>query len=373
MEHTILDRSEVYRCLNTKGTLKYWCIEILEDTESNIYTRQEYWQQKNDGTDSSHQYSIPKLIKPKNLGKKNETSPLEQARSEVVSGIQKQLDKGYFLEGKEIVQLLKPMLALKYAEHSKSVVWPSYIQPKYDGIRCLHNGSQFWTRLGKEIDNSITSHIKVDTVDYILDGELMLPYPYSFQESIKAIKKYRESITPQLIYYVYDCYIPNNPSASFKERWELLNFLFADQKLQNVQLVGTKLVNSAEEFISEHTDNVESGFEGSMLRAIKATYAVKQRSKSLLKYKNREDEEFLIVGVTEGEANFKGCAIFVCETPNGRPFNVVPKGSIDYLKELYKDKDSYIGKYLKVGFFGKTEDGKPKCCTGIGVRDELEG
>ena len=174
----------------------------------------------------------------------------------------------------------------------------------------------------------------------------MLPYPYSFQESIRAIKKYRESITPQLIYYVYYCYIPNNPSASFKERWELLNFLFADQKLQNVQLVGTKLVNSAEEFISEHTDNVESGFEGSMLRAIKATYAVGHRSKSLLKYKNREDEEFLIVGVTEGEANFKGCAIFVCETVNGRPFNVVPKGSIDYLKELYKDKDSYIGKYL---------------------------
>jgi ATP-dependent DNA ligase len=373
MEHTILDRSEVYRCLNTKGTLKYWCIEILEDTESNIYTRQEYWQQKNDGTDSSHQYSVPKLIKPKNLGKKNETSLLEQARSEVGSSIQKQLDKGYFLEGEKIVQLLKPMLALKYTEHSKSVVWPSYIQPKYDGIRCLHKGNQFWTRLGKEINSSITSHIKVDTGNYIFDGELMLPYPYSFQESIRAIKKYRDDITPQLLYYVYDCYIPDNPNAPFKERWELLNFLLAYQELQSVQLIETKLVSNEEEFITQHTANVESGFEGSMLRSVEGPYAVGHRSKSLLKYKNLEDEDFLIVGVTEGEANFDGCAIFVCKTLNGNTFNVVPKGSIDYKKELYQDKDALIGKYLKVGFFGKTEDGVPKFGVGIGVKDELEG
>jgi ATP-dependent DNA ligase len=265
------------------------------------------------------------------------------------------------------------MLALKYVPGSKSIVWPSYIQPKYDGVRCLHNGNQFWTRLGKEIDSSITSYIKVDTSDYILDGELMLPYPYSFQESIRAIKKYREDTTPQLTYYVYDCYIPSNPSASFKERWKLLNFLFADQELQNVQLVGTKLVSNEEEFLTQHTTNVESGFEGSMLRSVDGIYAVGHRSKSLLKYKNLEDEEFLIVGVTEGEANFEGCAIFVCETLNGQPFNVVPKGSIEYKKELYQDKNALIGKYLKVGYFGKTEDGVPKFGVGISVRDELEG
>lgn len=373
MDYTILERSDIYKCLNTKNNYKYWCIEILEDTESNVYTRQEYWQQKNDGTDSLHQYSVPKLIKPKNVGKKNETSPLEQARNEVVSSIQKELDKGYFLEGEETVQLLKPMLALKYVLGSKSVVWPSYIQPKHDGIRCLHNNNQFWTRLGKEIDSSITSHIKVNTADYILDGELMLPYPYSFQESIRAIKKYREDTTPQLVYYVYDCYIPDNPSAPFKERWKFLNFLFAYQELQSVQLVNTKLVHSEEEFISEHTTNVSSNYEGSMLRSVDGIYAVNHRSKSLLKYKNREDDDFLIVDVIEGEGSFKECAMFVCQTTNGGTFTVVPKGSIEYKKELYQSKEAHIGKYLKVSYFGYTEDGVPKFGVGIGVRDELEG
>lgn len=72
----------------------------------------------------------------KNIGKKNETTPEQQALLEAESKYNKQLDKGYTVDGSPPkVDTILPMLAHKFSEFSHKIVYPAYVQPKLDG--CL--------------------------------------------------------------------------------------------------------------------------------------------------------------------------------------------------------------------------------------------
>jgi hypothetical protein len=103
-----------------------------------FYIQSVAWQETKGGDTSKPLESIPLLVKPKNVGRANETTPHDQAVSEIMSKFNGKRDNGYAEVGKEseakpIYPL--PMTALKYIEAKHRLVWPCAMQPKLDGVR----------------------------------------------------------------------------------------------------------------------------------------------------------------------------------------------------------------------------------------------
>lgn len=125
----------------------------------------------------------------KNVGKKNATTPYEQACFEAKAKWEKMCKKGYVTdsaraEAKENdLRGVPAMLAHKYSEHSEKIVFPAAVQPKLDGIRCLTRADgTLWSRSQKPITS--VPHIQaallprweglpdLDPTQPPLDGEL---------------------------------------------------------------------------------------------------------------------------------------------------------------------------------------------------------
>lgn len=348
------------------GKLKYWEKHILEK-EGQIYTSSLYWQEGSVTVQSSE----PTLIVRKNVGKSNETTELEQAYLEIESEYKKQLDKGYFEDTPSEDVLPLPMLAHEFHKHSNKLSDEIGVNPKIDGVRCLTNGSAFWTRKGKpfipEIANKFSFYLDTDV---ILDGELVLPASYTFQDTVSAVKKYSE-LTDLLEYWVYDLV---DESLSYGERLAFLEdnqSNFGEAKLLQTEIIDLSENNGTgfNSLMALHKQYVSQGFEGTMVRDLNAPYEINTRSHYLLKLKDFRTEEFQIIDVVNGKGKFKNLATFTCLTPGGETFNCTPEGTAEYRASLLKDKDNLIGQMLTVRFQNYTVDSIPRFPTGISIRD----
>jgi DNA ligase-1 len=201
------------------------------------------------------------------------------------------------------------------------------------------------------------------------DGELLLPDMPKLQVTARAAKKFRDDGSSEtLIYMVYDMV---DPLYSFGIRWAAL--LDLEQAFPpQVRLVTTIVVNNEEELFRAHATFVQRGYEGTIVRSGDDGYNIGHRSNSLLKLKDFQDSEFIIVGVVEGKGSFKGKAIFVCETEDGYVFTVVPEGTHEYKTELWDTREDHPGKWLTVRYQDLSEDGAPQFPVGVVIREEGE-
>jgi DNA ligase-1 len=354
---------------DAKKNVRYWIGYVIKQLDSSNNTRyctsSKYWGIKSNGEESLHQQSEWVQVSSKNIGKSNETTELDQAISEITSLYNKKLDEGYREESK-VEEIFLPMLAQKF--HSKAK-FPAYIEPKYDGCRAyrLPDGT-FWSRKGKQFIPEVVSHLNIQA-ECILDGELILPQEYTFQQTVSAIKKVNEN-SSKLLYVIYDCYFPNKPEASFKERKAfLMKKAYSDT---NPQIYFTESIycNTVEDFKIHAANFINEGYEGAMYRTLNGVYKVNHRSTDLLKYKEFQDAEFIITDVACGVGREQDCAIFLCKTEEGNTFNVRPTGTVESRKEMYNNKKFYIGKLYTVRFQELTDkENVPRFPVGVGVRD----
>ena len=126
---------------------------------------------------------------------------------------------------------------------------------------------------------------------------------------------------------------------------------------------------------------VAQGFEGIMCRNLSGPYLFKNRSNDLLKFKAFEDAEFTIVGAKPGVSTEKGAIVFECSVSAiggdaDSTFDVRPRGSVEKRRQMYLEKDRYIGKQLTVRYQPHTNDadrqndtGIPRFPVGIDIRD----
>jgi DNA ligase-1 len=373
----IVKESPVLQSVTRTGKKKFWQAQIVyvddfvftnrnECADGAFCVRTKYWQEGPNGA-SLDQYSEPKVAWPTNVGRTNERNNEQQAYFELDALIKKQNDKGYFGEGVEKQLLPTPMLANKWHDKKHLIKFPVFVQPKLDGVRMLMQDGKCWSRMGKEFIPEVVKHIAMNTNGMILDGELILTGA-TFQDTIRAVKKYRPEESPKLTYHVFDII----EDFSFWRRFEKLSrFIHVSSA---VKLVPTDWVPNEELMMGMHSSYIAQGYEGTIIRVINGKYQIGQRSSELLKLKDFDDAEFTIVGVEEGEGRDSGAAIFVCITDQGNTFSVRPKGTIEGRQAIYITQDSFIGKPLTVRYQGFSEDGIPRFPVGLSVRDrEIQG
>ena len=353
------------------GKIKEWSISVnkISDEHSQIIIEHGY-------QDGKKQTDIKDLTKGKNIGKKNETTPYEQALFEAKSLVIKKMDSNYATAPEYIPNnwdgLFLPMLAHSYDKHSKKIKYPCWVQPKLDGARLLvkKEGGEIkmWSRKGKEV--LTLSKIKKDLDSILKDGDCLdgevYVHGWDFQRIISAIKKEKDD-TNLLQYHIYDC--PNR-FDTFEDRF--INVKFKLKNTSHLRLVRTEKVENYIELCKHEMRYITLGYEGLMVRNKLSLYKYKDRSYDLQKVKRFEDEEFRIIGGKDGVGREEGSVIFRCVNEDGLPFDVRPKGTREERIEWFKDLDNLIGENLTVKFQGRTSDNIPRFPVGLRIRPSFD-
>lgn len=344
----------------------------------------------------------------KNIGKSNETTPLEQANLQAQSDILRKKDEGYksltdlgvLHPGTDhIYEILntgygtlnaalesvlprynsdasgqpKPMLAK--AVNWKKVTYPCYVQPKLDGVRCLLVASaesiKFLSRSGKEY--TTLNHIAKDMQMYldhveefiandqfILDGEIYSDQ-LSFQEIVAAVKK-QSPDSLKLQFRAYDMV----ENFFQDKRLETLAILLQDIGSNLINLVDTHMVSDQGMVKSLHDQFVQQGYEGAMIRNPTGIYGQGQRSSDLLKVKEFDETEFEFRRFEKGQRDED--LIAVCLTAKMKEFRAKMIGTKE-MKKILEAALTGTDSLLTVKHFGWTTDGLPRFPVGKAFRN----
>jgi len=269
----------------------------------------------------------------------------------------------------------KPMLAYPVSDKPIDYSEKVSMQPKLDGVRCLiqqeydeivsANVIRAYSRTGKEWKN--INHILYNLRQFfhfnpnaILDGEL---YNHDlkddFEKIISLVRK--QDPTPEdrseaesLVQF--HCYDIVNPTMKFDER---IQFVTNNVPRNNcVTHVPTMLVPTESQAQVNHARNLDSGYEGSILR-INDFYQNK-RSHSLRKFKDFSDAEATIIDFVEGKGKRKGTlGKFVMRDADGIEFGCPPGKGYNYkdLSNLLFRAKYYVGQTATFTYFERTKNG----------------
>jgi len=359
----------------------------------------------------SHGYLNGKLIDTitnissgKNIGKKNETTFLQQAINDAESKINKKIKEGYSynLNDFQIInnisdqnlfnddinndnfsyknnEIVLPMLAQEFKKNEKKIKYPCYIQPKLDGYRMIFNPftKKITSRTGNEFtilyDSELYKQLLKLKLNYPLDGELYVHKEFKFEDyGILRKKKLSDKdkiVINKIQYHVYDVVC----DLKYVDRLNIINNIKLDlsldtknttsEVLDKILKVETFICYNKDNIESSHISNINNGYEGSILRNADGIYKPKFRSYDLLKYKNFDDDEFEIVGITsevDTSGNNENLIVWICKNKDNKTFNVQSKGTKKERQELFKIGKQFIGSKLWVQYFGFTNEGIPR-------------
>jgi DNA ligase-1 len=417
--HTLIESLPILYGTEKNGKTRVWIAKIYlkgksksaqAQAEASAFATIEHGQ-----LDGKLQLTIREYTEGKNIGKKNETTPLQQCIAETK---RKWTDKHEKESYQETIQdeasasasapdqpakKYFPMLAHTFeptatTAKKNNIVFPCFVQPKLDGLRCIMYRDSITgdlhcqSRTGAYFDTM--DHIKTSLApvfakhpQLILDGELYTT-EIPFEELAGLIKK--KKLTPNdkdrlraIEYHIYDIVDETKP---FEDRHAMIRKIFAqnaasrmasphatstsDHLPQFIRLVPTTEAKTPADFKALFSEFIETGYEGIMLRNKKGMYRCNYRSHDLQKYKEFLEDEFPIVGFTQGDGRDKGTIIWICVTKEGKEFSVRPRGTMEHRRKLFQTGEKYVGKKLTIIYQELTEEGKPRFPVGKDVRDK---
>ncbi len=371
---------------NSNGSHQEWSIAVVFVPEgANIITH--FGQ-----VGGKIQMATDLVTEGKNIGKKNETTPLQQAEAEAQSQWEKKLKKGYVVDlndakaGKidDIIEGgIFPMLAHKFSEQGHKIVYPAFAQPKFDGHRCIavvkDGKATLWSRTRKPITGlpHIIQDLEVlaedlDDPNFILDGEL---YNHDYRNKFEELTSFIRNPEPKDGHEVVEFHVYDQPSCrgGFGARWNSIQALMRVEDTGNgIVQVETILVQDEDDLMLAFDRFLAEGYEGAMVRNAEGLY-VNKRSYDLQKVKEFDDAEFMVVGIEEGRGKLAGHAIFVCKAFNkvGTEFRVKMKGATEELKRYFDHPELAIGRWLTVKFQGYTnKNDVPRFPVGVRFKEE---
>ena len=374
----------LYKKTNT-GAIQQWsiCVQLTNTNFGGIATT--YGQK-----DGKLQVTCDVIKEGKNPGKKNATSPYEQAIKEATSTWKKKIKKGYTEDlsiaeaGDKSFDHFECMLAHGYTANLNKIVWPVIIQKKLDGIRILaiviDGVATLYSRNGEvfkslpHINKALEARFKTGT--HYLDGEA---YHHDFKDNFEKITSLVKSDEPQpgygmVQYWIYD----TKTSGSYEERQASVKGAIKGSLI--LRQLPHLFANNHEEVRVQCINWVREGYEGAMIKAKLGEYEGK-RSLNLLKYKlfwnkktqsweEYQEDEFKIVGIKEGRGRLMGhVGTFLCMTKDGKQFGAKMKGDTAVLKQYFENHTLWEGKELSVKYLGCTRRGIPRFPVGKAIRD----
>ena len=356
---------------NKNGKVQQWSVEVENDKHRTIegYV---------DGKLTTSEWTV---CQSKNVGKKHETTPEQQALNEANSKATKKREQGYYDDIEDCAkgkQFIEPMLAHKFQDYGEKITSENetFCQPKLDGIRCIATIDGLFSRTGKPILAAPHIHESAKVIlssnpqIIALDGELYnhdLKHDFnkitSLVKKTKCTEKDFEDSEQMLQYHVYDAIVLDAP---FADRLALIRRY---DSFPYIYIVDTMKVEDTESMDTTYARYLELGYEGQMIRIANSKYEF-GRTKSLLKRKEFQDEECLLLDVIEGNGNRSGMAGNVrCQHPNGNIFDANMRGGNEFYKELLINREHNIGKYVTVRYQNLTPDGNPRFPVMICFRD----
>lgn len=123
-----------------------------------------------------------------------------------------------------------------------------------------------------------------------------------------------------------------------------------------------------------HSIWLGNGYEGTMVRHGDTGYEDGKRSKSLMKKKDFQDDEFEIIDVIEGKPVIKEnvtykVAIYVCVTNEVKEFNCTSPGTMQDKDAAWNNREKAIGKMLTIKFFNYTPDNIPYLPVALQIKE----
>lgn len=359
-----------------KGAIQVWQVEI-KGNQYRTHSGQV------DGAQVTSEWTT---AKPKNVGRSNETTSDEQAIFEADAAYEKKKRDGYsdHINAAQADTTFKCMLAQNYTDALRrkeallAIEEPGLLsQPKLDGIRCLASRQGLLSRKQREIVAvpHIFAALRVfheRFPDSILDGELYNHDLHDDFDSIVSMVRKGKPTADDLAfsrdniqYWIYD--IGGARGAwKYSDRARFINECLLHVMCDYPELTAPLRALDPDPITEEsdidafYASYLEDGFEGQMLR-INGPYEQK-RSPLLLKRKEFEDQEFVVLNVVEGEGNRSGQAGYAVLDlgKGGKHFKAGIKGDEVQRKKLLTDKHEYIGGQVTIRFNGRTPDGVPR-------------
>ena len=256
-------------------------------------------------------------------------------------------------------------------------------QYKINGLRCFisavrNNGDMFkpvslkfqsregtyWNSLSN-LEDCLLAYIpskfleKMIEEHYILDGELYLP-----GKSVNEINHFVKDPTcfeNKLIqYWCYDVAIEDmnqyNRIVTLRDNFELFftRFNTKEAHLANINrlvMLETEPILNGEEATKYRDEFIDLGFEGLILRNPDAEYQFGKRNQSMIKYKRATDGKFVIVDIVPEGYKRPDIPLLICKNDiNDKVFEVHLSSSLDFQRNVLKDKHKYIGKTLFITY-----------------------
>ena len=245
--------------------------------------------------------------------------------------------------------------------------YPFLGSPKIDGIRCLIIDGEPKTSSLKPQPNDYVRNYLADFKFNYLDGELVVGNPSdpnSFNNSTGPLR--RKDGTPDFTFLIFDYFA--EPSKPYTERWIDHTIVFNDIR---VKILPQTLLHCPNDVIAFESKCVDMGFEGAMIRSLDGVYKQGRatfREANIFKRKPLEDSEAVIIGFTELQINLNEQTTnelglskrsshqenkFGADTLGSfilldlkwkQPFNCRGKISASLAKEIWDNKEKYLGK-----------------------------
>ena len=344
-------------------------------TEDIIYT------ERNLGDEIESRYKAKRKTGYKHLSelKDNVHLPVEE---ELIAYLTQYLPDGRTTADGSVL----PMLAKTYDNTNNKLfkkVSLYYAQYKINGLRCFISAVRtptdmfkpislkfqsregtYWNSLSKleefllfAIPSSFLE--KMVEEHYILDGELYLPGKSvnEINHIVKDPNCFENSI---IQYWCYDVAIEG---FTQHKRTDLLmsnfldfmkNFNSIEEHHSNVDqliLLPTNYTSGEDHCTYLRNKYIDLGFEGLILRNPDAEYQFGKRNQSMIKYKRATDGKFVIVDIIPEGYKRPDIPLLICKNDiNDKVFEVHLSSSLDFQRQVLKNKHNYIGKTVFITY-----------------------
>lgn len=276
-----------------------------------------------------------------------------------------------YVENKALLR--KPRIAPMgaYELTDKRVHYPAMVQPKLDGYRGLAHltsGNQVEIKSMRMKPYQHLDHItkilakKIKNKNIYIDGEIYLDQPINVLRSILGrdnLDEDQKKMAQQIKFIVFDMFDLNKMNMPYVERFKWLKDNFGNNKNDVIEVIECRIAKNNKNIEEAFEEYVKEGYEGIIVRNYDGKYKLGGKSVDVLKSKNVLKDKFIIVGYKEGTGSNKGTVVWElrCRKNTQKNFWAKPTGTRENRREMYKNREKYIGKEITIKYFDIDKNG----------------